>query len=266
MMNIQIVLTPSESKKLIAKGIAEYLKPLLENGASVLVTRGSTNAYVLVELQAMLGIDQPFSKADFITGEILPGDKRLWANKKECRKPEILFEGKAAREVTDASRVEIVRAMKRGDFIIKGANAVDPNGVAGVLVGDQNQGGTIGALHGIARAKGIDILVPIGLEKLVANDLDLACQLAGANNCKWAQGMPVGIFPVSGGIVMTEIEALELLFDVDAYHIASGGLDGAKGAVSLLIESEEDDELERCKAFLESSVFGEPDLQPNPAD
>lgn len=265
-MNIQFVLAPSESKKLIARGVVEYLKPRLDDGASVLVTRGSTDGAVLEELQAALGISEKFSKADFLTGEIVAGTKRLWANKKESRKPEVLVEGTRARAITDAERVDIVRGMKRGDMIIKGANALDCNGTVGILVGDQTQGGTIGSLYGIARAKGIDIIVPVGLEKLVMHDIETTCQLSGATTCYWSQGMPVGMFPVAGAIVITEIEALELMFDVEVYHLASGGLGEMAGAVTLLVESDEDEELDACKAFLESSVFGEPALQPNPVD
>jgi hypothetical protein len=39
--------------------------------------------------------------------------------------------------------------------------------------------------------------------------------------------------------VVTEIRALKILFDVDAKHVASGGIGGSEGAVSLVIMGEE---------------------------
>ncbi len=264
-MHMQITLTPSESKRLIAKGTLEYLKETIEDGRKVLVTRGSTNAYVLEEILKYLGLDTSFNKADFITGEILgPGNMSLWANKK--RKPEVLVKKKEIHDIKDdAERLSIVQSMRAGDVVIKGANALDASGTVGVLVGDQRQGGTIGSLYGPIKSKGIDLLVPIGLEKMVWGDIAASSGLAGANECKHSEGMPCGLFPVAG-TVMTEIDALELLFDVDVVHIASGGLADAQGSVALLIDADEDEELAKCKAFLEKDVLGEPVLQPNPAE
>nr|MDO8111125.1 hypothetical protein [Candidatus Sigynarchaeota archaeon] len=89
--------------------------------------------------------------------------------------------------------------------------------------------------------------------------------IAGANFCKWSQGMPVGLFPVAATVI-TEIDALEMLFDVEVLHLASGGLGNAQGSVVLLIEADEDKELDICKAFLEKEIFGEKPIQPNPAE
>ncbi|MEX2684468.1 MAG: hypothetical protein Q6373_023055 [Candidatus Sigynarchaeota archaeon] len=263
-MNIQISLTPSEGKRLIAKGVLEYLKDRIEGGNTILVTRGSTNAYVLEELLKYIGAPADFNKADFITGEILAeGNNRLWANKK--RKPEVVFKGKTTRDIKDdADRLVTVQRMKAGDVVVKGANAIDHKGTVGVLVGDTKAGGTIGSLIGPIKAKGVELVVPIGLEKMVWGEIDGTSQMAGADFSYWSQGMGVGIFPVSATVI-TEIDAIEMLFDVEAFHLASGGLAAAQGSIVLLIEGEEE-ELEKCKAFLDKDVFGEKQLQPNPVE
>ncbi|MBN2151986.1 MAG: hypothetical protein JW839_11095 [Candidatus Lokiarchaeota archaeon] len=263
-MNIQISLTPSESKRLVAKGVLEYLKDRIDDGNSILVTRGSTNAYVLEELLKHIGAPADFNKADFITGEILAGgNERLWANKR--RKPEVVIKGKAARDVKDdADRLTTVQRMRAGDVVVKGANAIDHKGTVGVLLGDPKGGGTVGSLLGPIKAKGVDLVVPIGLEKMVWGEIDGTSQMAGSDFARWSQGMAVGLFPLSATVI-TEVDALEMLFDVEAFQLASGGLGAAQGSVVLLVEGE-DEELDKCRAFLEKEVFGEGQLQPNPAE
>jgi hypothetical protein len=49
--------------------------------------------------------------------------------------------------------------------------------------------------------------------------------------------LPCALFP-GEGIVMTEIEALEILSGVKAIPIAAGGLAGAEGAITLVLKGE----------------------------
>ncbi|MHA1370276.1 MAG: hypothetical protein ACTSWN_17080 [Promethearchaeota archaeon] len=259
-MNIQISLTPSESKRLIAKGVLEILKEEIESNHQILITRGSTNAYILDEICKYLGVEKQYKLADFITGQILAGDNALIANTK--RIPEILIKGKSIQEVDPGENIKIARKMKKGDIIIKGANALDPDGLTGILVGNQSTGGTIGTLYGVIVAKGIRLLIPVGLEKLVASPLSLVRDFSGAMNCKFAQGMPCGLFIVEGR-TFTELEAIQCLFDVNVLHMASGGLGDAQGSVVLLVISDDEEELIACKKFLKEEIFGEKRLEPN---
>lgn len=52
-------------------------------------------------------------------------------------------------------------------------------------------------------------------------------------------GMPVGLVPVNTGTVVTEIEAIQELFNVKATAIGAGGLGETQGSISLLIEGED---------------------------
>jgi len=52
-------------------------------------------------------------------------------------------------------------------------------------------------------------------------------------------GLPCGMYPLTGYLV-SEIEALELLFEVRATHVCSNGIGAGRGSVSLLIEGKEE--------------------------
>ena len=128
--------------------------------------------------------------------------------------------------------------MGKGDIILKGANALDPEGVAGVLIGHP-KGGTCGAFWGTLKARGLRLLIPIGLEKMVSHSIIYTSTEMGIDEIDIADGIKSGLFPLIGE-VFTEIEALETLFDLEVLHIASGGVGGAEGSVTLLLIGEEE--------------------------
>jgi hypothetical protein len=49
-------------------------------------------------------------------------------------------------------------------------------------------------------------------------------------------GMPVGLFPCPTGVTVNVVRAIEILSGASAIPIASGGLGGAEGAVTLLLK------------------------------
>ncbi|MFX0207888.1 MAG: hypothetical protein ACFFDT_18005, partial [Candidatus Hodarchaeota archaeon] len=59
---------------------------------------------------------------------------------------------------------------------------------------------------------------------------------------------------------ITELEALELLFNVSAVHIASGGVGGAEGGVVILMEGPKED-VEEAFNFVQT-LQGEKSFQP----
>ncbi|MEC9439069.1 MAG: hypothetical protein VX917_06510 [Chloroflexota bacterium] len=66
--------------------------------------------------------------------------------------------------------------------------------------------------------------------------------------------------PVVNALVVTEVQAIELLTGVTAVHVGSGGVAGSEGAVMLALEGEHDVVL---KAFeLIEDIKGEPQFDP----
>jgi hypothetical protein len=114
--------------------------------------------------------------------------------------------------VVDKDWLDFIKSFGPGDVFIKGANALDPDGNVGILMGDP-QGGSIGQTLGILKARGIPIIVPVGLEKLI-----LSCPAAGKNLGIFQTGprlgLAVGYMVVSGAKVITEIESIRMLFDL----------------------------------------------------
>jgi len=126
---------------------------------------------------------------------------------------------------------------EKGDAVIKGANAVDPQGNAGVLASNP-QGGTIGALVSFIGVRGLPIIMPVGLEKLVASVPD-AANGWGQLTLDRSMGEKPWLVPVTSAWVVTEVEALGVMAGVRARHVASGGIGGSEGAVVLLLEGYE---------------------------
>ncbi|MEA2069909.1 MAG: hypothetical protein U9O98_01315 [Asgard group archaeon] len=227
-----ITLTPTESKKLIGIGVTaiDWIQEKMKKG-KIYVARGTTNAYVLEEMVAIADFD----KGCYVAGQILPEGERLTACPSEKRLPEILFNDGVASEIESID--EALEVMEKGDIIIKGANALDSEGIAGVLLGD-SEAGTCGAFWGPLKAKGFKLLIPIGLEKMVSHSVLYCSMETGIEEINFSDGYKVGLFPLLGE-VFTEIEALEELFEgLEVLHIASGGIGGAEGAVTLLLKGE----------------------------
>jgi len=223
-----VVLTVAESKRLIAKGIAQHPAVLqaLKQGI-ICVAKGSTNAYVVEELTG-----EPIDKTQYMTGRTLPAGsgagKKLSGGLADC----ILRRGQWDREVDSKT---IVQEMGPGDVYLKGANALNHERDQAALLIGHPTGGTIGAVIGCVVARRIKLIVPVGLEKSVPTDLKLlslfirdADERAPASATLW---------PLETAEIFTEIEALETLVpEVVVFTLAAGGLAGAEGSVRLLLE------------------------------
>jgi hypothetical protein len=249
----QCVLTVAEGKRLIAKGVAamEKVQRALEDGI-VVVTKGTTNAYVAEEL-----LGGPIPKRKYVLGRTTPvtwtgDDEGFFAGSF----PEVILRnGKRLEGVTLA---QIIGEMVAGDVIIKGANALDYRShVAGVLIGHPT-GGTVGTILGHIYGKGLNLIIPVGLEKQVVDPiagpewLTLGARLADA-----ALGGVPRLWPIHGEIV-TEIEALHelTLHGLTIQQIGAGGVCGAEGACRLMVQGEAD-EVDEARRVVES-VQGEP--------
>jgi hypothetical protein len=239
-----VVLTVSESKRLIAKGVAALpeVGKAMEGGVVVVAT-GTTNAYVLEELW-----DERIDKRRYRSGITTPETPERMEVPVGERIPDVVFrEGEVASEL---DRYNAVMGMGKGDVYIKGANALDyAGGVAGVLIGSST-GGTVGAVLGSIIGKKIHLIIPVGLEKLVYSDINELHWIASQED---SQGP--SLWPLTGTII-TEIEALGILTGVEVYLYAAGGVAGAEGAVRLLVEGSEA-EVSAALELIES-IKGEP--------
>ncbi|MFQ6124086.1 MAG: hypothetical protein ACE5R6_05695 [Candidatus Heimdallarchaeota archaeon] len=247
-MIAQICLTPWESKRLIAKGVVqlELIKKALTHGI-ISIGRGTTNGYVVEEL-----LGTPFEKERYVAGGI--GSGRLCLADMSIAKPEIAF---IKGELHEISTAKIIQEMGAGDVFIKGGNALDPNMGVGILLGSETAG-TIGGVIGAIYAKGIELVLPVGLEKMIPTPVETAAMEAGKTKIAYATGMPAGLFPVYGTTI-TEMHALELLANVEAIPIAAGGIAGGEGSVVLQISGNNRDVQKTIEVI--KNIKGEPPLK-----
>ncbi len=246
-----MVLTPPESKRLLAKAVVamEPVRRALEKGR-VIVANGTTTAFVAEEI-----LGKPVPKELYVKGIITQG---------------LLCGGRSSQSIeqyvfvdgvpVDREAEEVLKEFDGKDVFIKGANAVDPFGNVGSLVGNRT-GGTVGECLGIVIARGSHLIVPVGLEKLIPS-VPAAAPKCGLRRLKYPDGATVGFWPVVGATVVTEIQALRMLAGVEATHVASGGIGGSEGAVVLVVEGPDD----RVRAAFElwESVKGEPPVPAPP--
>ncbi len=229
MKQIQITLTPPESKRIIAMGVKNLpiIKQTLKKGI-ILITLGTTNSYVAEELTGRK-IDHSRYAAGYIgeTALVVPGDMRL---------PAIAL--KDGKEVNSDT---ILNEMTSKDVIIKGANALDLDGIAGVMLANP-VGGTTGGFMGIVMARGVNLIIPVGLEKSIPYSVIEISRRIGIDRCTKAMGLPVGMMPLYGEVI-TEVEALLLMGAEDVFPIGAGGINGSEGAITLCVTGENVEEI-----------------------
>ena len=243
-MKRQFVLTVAESKRLIAKAVAALPEvQLAMKERTVVVATGTTNGYVLEELWG-----KRIDKRCYRSGITTPDEPEKSPEPQGEKIPDTVFvKGKVDPKY---DRVTAVKDMKKGDVYIKGANALDYLGnMAGILIGGMD-GSTIGNTLGHIIGKQINLIIPVGLEKLTYEDINELYMLASDEDYEGPRMWPVT------GIIITEIEALGILTGVDAYLYSAGGVAGAEGAVRLLVEGADEEVQETLE--LVKSIKGEP--------
>lgn len=242
-----VILNPSESRRLLAKATVALpeVQKAMKKGM-IIIGRGITNAYVTEEL--LKTTIEP--KAGQTVGLISRGFANVHTGPPPCTW-HVIKDGKVI-EGAD-SNVEILN-FGPDDVFIKGANAIDPLGNAGIWASGV-KGGTIGMCWPIVTPRGAHLIQPVGLEKMVAS-VHEAAQHSSIYHFKLSMGIPGKIIPITTSKVVTEIQAFALLAGVKAYHIASGGVGGSEGAVALALEGEEEKVVQAFE--LAKSIKGEP--------
>lgn len=229
-MILEMILTPSQSKRLIARGVAAWapLQERLRKGI-VVIAKGSTNRYVAEEILGTSLTDVPFA-----WGLVAPAGVKAEARKGDDIPEIIIIDGK--RKNLDFE--EAVDSLGPGDVFIKGGNALHyPSRTVGVL-STSTTGGTIGRAYPRIVGSRARLLIPIGLEKCVAMPIEDICGAVNSPEVS-GHGLIPTMYPVRGD-VFTEIEAMHTLFGADAIHVASGGVAGCEGAVRLLVKGDVD--------------------------
>jgi len=247
-MQALFTLTSSESKRLIAKAVAAM--PEVQeamNEGYLIVGRGSTNAYIAEEL-----LEKTIEKEKYVAGQVIRGV--LCALVQGVRLQPVVFHKGAILEVEPSS---VLDKLGPGDILLKGANAMDHTGKVGVFMASP-VGGTMGEFYLSMQARGGMIIYPVGLEKLVPS-VEEASRMGGIFAIERSIGARVGMVCVADGIVYTELDALEDLFEVEAVHFASGGHGGAEGSVTIIIDGD-DGNVNECVDFIEG-IKGEPPLK-----
>ena len=255
-MRALFVLTPAESKKLIGKAVAglQEVKHAVRNDRMV-IGHGSTCVYVAEEILGKERFCKSFARDTYLSGCVQHG---VLCTIPGRDKGPILVMNRGKIIPPAPTMSELLREFGNGSVFIKGANAVDPEGNAAVFMAHP-EGGTIGWSIGTIVARGITLIVPVGLEKLIPS-VKAAVPHCGQRTFDYCMGMKVGLLHMPGARVITEIVALKGLAGVDAYHVGSGGSGGMQGAVTLVVEGEAR-AVKKAIRIIES-LKGEPPLMP----
>lgn len=242
--------TPSESKRLIGRAVAAM--PMVRTALAedlVVIAHGSTNVFVAEEIIGTM----PRPRGTFLSGQIFNG---VMCQTEPSEKGPMLVLDRGKLIPPKPMMGQVLDDGGPGAVFIKGANAVDPDGNAGVFCAHPGCG-TIGFAYGYISGRGVKLIVPVGLEKLVPSVPKAARQL-GHDNLYYQTGFQIGMLPLVNATVVTEITAFKILFDLDAVHVGGGGVSGSEGTV-VLVATGEKAALDRAIAAMDT-IKGEPPL------
>lgn len=264
-MKALVTLTGSESKRLVAQGVAELeiVQRALRNGI-IAVDAGSSGAYVSDELARRLSIELEASDLrDYIIGVIAEDGSCVEAV--ASLKLPVFIKGSVDYVQFPAENFsKFFPRMGSSDIFIKGGNAIDIHGNVGGLCA-ANGGGHLGMWLPHALVAGIPVIVPITLNKTIPTTIERVVQELGIQKVspKFCHGMAVGMLPMPG-LVIREIEALQILAGVEAIPVAGSGLGSGEGAVTLLLNGEDHNVKKAWKIV--QSIKGEPRLEDRKSD
>jgi hypothetical protein len=239
-MLAQVVLTPTESKKLIAKAVTRLNVVNQAATDGMIVIHPSSSTYFIFE--ELTGA-KPRTNY-WVCGVVTPrgmcvemamalGDRSPRTVKFDPGKLRGLWAIKKGKVLPESTTAELMEQMTANDVYIKGVNALDSQGNVGILVGER---GGLGLVLSAWKKKKFSLIFPAGLEKLIPIPVSQAAMEAKQTKYEYGMGLPAGLFAYPDGRSITEIDAVKILSGADAIPIASGGLGGAEGAATLIIK------------------------------
>ncbi|MCW4003501.1 MAG: hypothetical protein NWE95_06280 [Candidatus Bathyarchaeota archaeon] len=248
----QFLITPSAGKRLIAKALATH--PTIQNAlrnSTLVIIAGTTNGYLAEEILNSIGA-KGFSRKRFFRGLTMPPNKPVTkegrlADESQFPGDVVIVKGKWQKGKTIA---DIVDSLKKGDVIVKGANAVDLTHKQAALLIGHPKAGTAGLSLPAVVGRRVKLIVAVGLEKRVNGDLNAIAMRLNEPGADGYRFLPLP------GEVFTELDALKLLCGVEAELIAAGGVNGAEG--SCWIEVYGSKEQEAAVEAVYNSVANEP--------
>lgn len=227
-MKIQFTLTVAEGKRLIAKAIAVLPEVQRARKEGIILLKGGTTVSAIAE--------ELCGEKMRISGRVTPRGT-VSAGHPAPSGVHSLALRKGLAESGEGKLLEIASEMGPNDVAISGANLVDSQGRAAIMAG-RDLGGEAGSAWPSLEAEGIRCIVAAGLEKLSPYPLPEASRAAGRKAPVWAMGMAVGLIAIPGRVV-TELDALSILGFERHWLIGRGGIDGAEGSSTFLVESDE---------------------------
>lgn len=260
-MLAEFVFTPTESKCLIAKAVAQM--PEVQNALhhGIIAMHPSTSTYYLLK---ELTREYPDVDKVWVTGMIVPKGQCVEAHTqlKKAEKDTGLNKALADAGTYPHSYVllqgkrhygwvlnDLIEKMGPDDIYIKGVNGLDAQGKVAVQIGSVDEYGTIGRMVAASKRSGFRIIAPVGLEKLVPGSLTEAAGFVN-RGVGYAMGVRSKLYPFDA-LAVTEVQALEMLAGIKAVPFSAGGISGAEGSVSIAVEGS-DEQVEKAIAIAES--------------
>lgn len=241
----QVVLTVSESKRLIGKAVsrAEIIKKAMKDGM-IIICKGTTNTYIAEEITG-----EEIEHGSYVYGRTYPEKSGEKLDPKETIKEIILVNGRK----TNLGLDEAVTKLKAGDVVIKGANALNYEEKTAAVITGGAGGGTTGKFLTHVIARKINLLIPVGLEKQIADDI---VEITNKVREPMESLNTVYSMFLLTGYIFTEIEAIKTFADVSVFQVAAGGIGGAEGSVRLVMRGNRAEIKKALKII--KSVQGEP--------
>lgn len=230
-MRIQITMTSAEGKRMIAKGVSSLkrVKEAFKNGKIVL--KGGTTVSAISE--------ELIGKPMRISGRITPlGTKTAKSISNPDEPHGLLIEGGKETNIDDRWQ-EAMSCLNPGDCFITGANIIDVYGNAALMAGAMFGAGPGPWIQG-AWIEGVHVIIAAGLEKLIPGSVKEVIKVAGRMRADKSYGMTVGFMPLFGEI-FTEVEAIRALAQVDCHVIGKGGILGAEGSTTVLVDGRDEE-------------------------